>query len=192
MLRMLLVPAVVGGLALAGASPALAGPTTPTAGVHFTHGGSPTCTVTDLMADCTSELAGLGGGDIAITTSVTASATYTCRNRGGNEAPGQNKVTGPTVGSDPVILPGDQIKNGRAVVSGETTEPATVEEEVSGTVAGCPNGNWRGVKPVVQDLVVVFKAEQGGVLLFCRTGTVAPSGGLVTLVPCADGGGVAR
>lgn len=167
-------------------------PTGPTSGVHFTQGGDPACTLNaDGTVDCEAELAGLGQGDIVVTATVQALATYTCENRGGNQAPGQNKVAGPVVGSgEPTVIPSDQIDNGRAVV-GDEAGPATVAETVSGRTAGCPNGNWTGVDPQIVGYVVTFSASQGGTLLFCREGSTTQPG-TVSLTACSSGGGVAR
>ncbi|HLM07328.1 MAG TPA: hypothetical protein VK402_19285 [Blastococcus sp.] len=186
-----IVSALVMGLAFTGSAQA-ARPTTPTSGVHFTQGGQPSCTLTNGSVDCTAELAGLGQGDIIVTATVQALATYTCQNRGGNQAPGQNRVPGPEVGSgEPTVIPADQIDNGRATVS-DDAGPATVSDTVTGRQAGCPNGNWTGVNPVIVGYVVHFEATQGGVLLFCREGTSSTASGSVALSPCSDGGGVAR
>lgn len=180
-------------LAAALAAPvAAAPPSSSTSGVHFTQGGDPSCTLNaDDTVDCTAELAGLGQGDIAVTATVQAFATYTCQNRGGNQAPGQNRVAGPVIGAgDPTVIPSDQIENGRADI-GDSAGPATVPETVSGNAAGCPNGNWQGVDPQVVGYVVTFSATQGGTLLFCREGS-ATGAGAVQLSPCASGGGAAR
>jgi hypothetical protein len=177
------------GLAFVAASPALARPT-PTSGVHFTQGGTPTCTLNaDTTVDCTAELAGLGEGDIVITTSVGGAAVYQCQNRGGNLAPGQNKVlVGPEVNS--VVLPGDEIENGRATITGFTEDPLVAPATVTGQAAGCPNGNWKGINPVLSITSVTFRDTQGGVLLFSCSATGSNLGtGTVQLV-CS--GGAAR
>ena len=180
--------AIALGVAFLPASPALAKPT-PTSGVHFTQGGRPVCTLNaDTTVDCTAELAGLGEGDIVITTSVGGSAVYQCQNKGGNLAPGQNKVlVGPEVNS--VILPGDEVENGRATITGFTDDPLVAPATVSGRAAGCPNGNWTGINPVLSITSVTFRASQGGVLLFncSATGTNLSAGS----VPLVCSGGVA-
>src|SRR5207244_3622727 len=69
---------------------------------HFKKGGSPTCAIsgsgtTSTSTTCTGTLAGLGGGNLAINTTVEGAAVYQCQNGGGNTAPGQNRVlVGPT------------------------------------------------------------------------------------------------
>ena len=189
MRKIMAAAALALGVAFVSASPALAKPT-PTSGVHFTAGGTPTCTLNaDHTADCSAELAGLGEGDIVITTSVGGSAVYQCRNNGGNLAPGQNKVlVGPEVNS--VVLPGDEIENGRATITGFTEDPLVAPATVSGRAAGCPNGNWTGINPVLSITSVTFRATQGGVLLFncSATGSNLSTG----TVPLTCSGGVAR
>src|SRR5215212_8201209 len=134
MRKIMAATAIALGLAFLPASSALAKPT-PTSGVHFTQGGRPVCTLNaDTTVECPAELAGLGEGDIVITTSVGGSAVYQC----------QNKVlVGPEVNS--VVLPGDEIENGRATITGFTEDPLVAPATVSGRAAGCPNGNWTGI-----------------------------------------------
>src|SRR5215207_7393530 len=118
-MRKIGIIAVLSLLALAlAAVPALAAKqTTPTSGVHFTQGGEPTCTIVGTTVTCDAELVGLGQGDILTSTTVSGGAVYTCENKGGNQAPGQNVVLeGPTTA--PSILPEDEIINGRAVIPG--------------------------------------------------------------------------
>lgn len=152
-----------------GASVALAAPG-PTSGVHFTRNGDPICTVFNTgdsaHATCTSELAGLGEGDVTLSTILEGSAVYQCENNGGNIAPGQNKVlVGPAV--DDTVVPGGQIKNGRARFNTSTADnPLTAPETVSGSTAGCPNPNWTGVNPTLSVTGITYAASQGGVELF--------------------------
>jgi hypothetical protein len=178
--RLCFAAAVVAVLTLGPAAAAMAKPT-PTSGVHFVQGGEPTCTVdAALLADCEAELAGLGEGDLTISTGVAVGAQYLCENKGGNQAPGQN-----TVLADPVVstetIPAADVENGRVVISGATDESPTPAATVSGRDAGCPNGNWTGVDPVITSAVVTFSASQGGVTLFSCSGTVSPSGGTASL-----------
>jgi hypothetical protein len=171
------------------AVPALAAPkTTPTSGVHFTNTGEPVCTITGSTVDCSAELAGLGGGDIISSTTVSGFAVYTCENQGGQQAPGQNKVLeGPT--TTPVITPAGEIKNGRATVPGTST--LTADETVSGAEAGCPNNKtWTGVDPQITITDVTFSASQGGVLLFTSTAS-DPDGLTGTFFPTVTGGAAA-
>jgi hypothetical protein len=180
--KLYFVAAVVAVLVLGPAAVASAKPTPPS-GVHFTQGGDPTCTVVNLLADCTSEVAGLGEGDLTISTAVSVGAQYVCQNKGGNLAPGQNTVlAGPAVNTE--TIPGNELDNGRQVISGETETAPTVATTVTGQVAGCPNGNWIGVNPTITSATVFFSAVQGGVTLFSCTGTVSLSGGGTVALTC--------
>src|SRR3954447_24168844 len=117
---------------------------------HFKHGGSPVCTISgsgtnSTSTTCTGSITGLGGGDVVINTTVSGSAVYQCQNNGGQIAPGQNRVlVGPS--TTPTMISGNEIKNGNLTF---TTNPATLSapSTVSGSAAGCPNGNWTGVNP---------------------------------------------
>jgi len=58
---------------------------------HFKHGGEPTCTITgggtnSTSTTCKGSLAGLGGGDVVIDTTVSGFAVYQSQNRDGNTA----------------------------------------------------------------------------------------------------------
>jgi hypothetical protein len=190
MLRKFGIIAVLSMLVVAlAAVPALAA-AGPTSGVHFTHGGTPTCTISGSGAtatvNCTSELAGLGEGDITSTTTISGFAVYQCQNQGGNIAPGQNKVLeGPV--TNPVTIPGSEIKNGRATVPGTAT--LTAAPTVSAAEAGCPNNNWIGVNPTLTITSVTFSASQGGVLVFTATAT-NPNGLSGTFPLTVTGGAV--
>jgi hypothetical protein len=178
--RLLLGAAVVAVLVLGPSAAAMAKPT-PTSGVHFTQGGEPTCTVdANLLADCQAELAGLGSGDLVLSTSVGVGAQYQCQNPGGNLAPGQNTVLAPPVVNTETI-PGEELDNGRQILSGSTTISPEPADTVSGRVAGCPNGRWTGVNPTITSATVNFSATQGGVTLFSCSGPVSASGGTPTL-----------
>jgi len=89
--------------------------------------------------------------------------TYTCRNNGGAEAPGQNPV--PATGTGTQDL-GNSDHNGRGVLSITVLldAPAPV---VSGKVAGCPNNNWKGVNPVTSEITsATLTIEQGNSVIY--------------------------
>src|SRR5215211_6673086 len=116
------------------ALPAVAAP-------HFFHDEEPICDVDVSGATatvvCTGELAGLGNEDLLIETTISGFAVYQCQNKGGNIAPGQNRILeGPVTA--PTEIPSDAIKNGRVAF---TTNPAilTAPDTVSGAAAGCPS-----------------------------------------------------
>jgi len=128
----------------------LAAPAALAASPHFKKGGEPTCTfsgTTSIPVSCTGTLAGLGNQDLNIHLAVSGFALYQCQNGGGNTAPGQNKVLEGPATSDTAI-PASAIKNGNLVFA---TNPATLTAAatVDAATAGCPNGNWTGVNPVL-------------------------------------------
>ena len=135
---------------------------------HFKRNGEPTCTIsgsaTSKTVQCTGTLAGLGGGDLSIPTTLTGFAVYQCRNAGGNTAPGQNRVlTGPS--TVPTTISSQSIKNGNVTF---TTSPNTLSAPatVSGGAAGCPNSNWTGVNPTLTLTNISLTISQAGTLLF--------------------------
>jgi len=152
---------------------------------HFKHGGEPVCTIsggsTSKSTTCTATLAGLGNGDLHITTTVSGFAVYQCQNGGGNIAPGQNRVlVGPVTA--PTTIPSGSIKNGSVTF---TTNPAvlTAPATVSGSQAGCPNANWTGVNPKLTVTKITLTIAQGGSTLF--TCTASNPNGLSGTVPLA-------
>jgi hypothetical protein len=163
MKRMLIAVAVL--LAVGITATALA------ASPHFKKGGEPKCTITGSATSktvvCKGTLAGLGGGNLSIPTTVTGSAVYQCQNGGGNLSPGQNRVqVGPS--TVPTNIPSSSIKNGSVSF---TTQPNTLTAPatVSGADAGCPNANWTGVNPVLKITDITLKIIQNSNLLFTCT-----------------------
>src|SRR6266487_6762239 len=157
------------------------------AGQHFTHGGVPTCTITAVVTatdtsqsvTCSGELAGLGNADLVLDLSVSGFAVYQCQNKGGNIAPGQNKVlVGPATST--TTIPASAIKNGRTMF---TTNPAvlTAAATVSASVAGCQNDNWTGVNPVVTVTSITLKISQTELLFTCTASDPNGLTGTVTL-----------
>jgi hypothetical protein len=103
------------------------------ANLHFV--GSPSFEVDGNTLAVSGKVAGLGDQQQAsFTLDVDGQAFFTCFNKGGNAAPGQNPVTFSV--SDTRVLRSD--KNGNIVFDfGVTANP-------SGDPAVlCPNGNWR-------------------------------------------------
>jgi hypothetical protein len=86
---------------------------------------------------------GFGNQPAKATLTVNATVQYTCVNKGGNAAAGQNPVPETSSGSQDL---GNADHNGRGVF--DITVSFTPQATVSGNVAGCPNGNWQGVNPV--------------------------------------------
>ena len=89
------------------------------------------------------EASGLGNADLAGTIAFSGTVQYTCQNKGGNTAPGQPLQIDQQVSQSARANP----KNGRATIdlTASFSPPATVP----GDLIGCPNGNWRGINPVV-------------------------------------------
>ena len=144
---------------------------------HFKKGGTPVCTISGSGATktvtCKGTLAGLGNEDVVINVTTSGFAVYQCQNKGGNMAPGQNKVlTGPT--TTPTTIRSGEIKNGNLTFTagGTLTAPSTV----SGQAAGCPNPNWTGVNPTLTITSIRLTISQGGNTFYDRT--VSNSSGL--------------
>lgn len=138
---------------------------------HFKKGGEPTCTIsgsaTSKTVQCTGTLAGLGGGDLSIPTTVSGSAVYQCQNGGGNIAPGQNRVlVGPS--TVPTQIDSSAIKNGNLTFT-TTPNTLTAPSTVSGSAAGCPNSNWTGINPTLTVTSISMTITQAGTLLFTCT-----------------------
>jgi hypothetical protein len=111
----------------------------------------------------TGDASGLGNSPAIATLEVQGTVTYTCQNKGGAQAPGQNPV--PATGTGTQDL-GNSDHNGRGVlnITVSLDAPAPV---VSGKTAGCPNGNWTGVNPVSSGITgATLTIEQGGSVIF--------------------------
>lgn len=113
----------------------------------------------------TADLSGLGNQPATATVTQSAVATYTCQNPGGNVAPGQNGVPVTSSASGPISTD----KNGRATINltAGALDPA---DTVSGRVAGCPNGKWTGINPVLSGpTTATLTIVQGGQVIYTQT-----------------------
>ena len=111
----------------------------------------------------TGDVSGLGNQPAVATLEVHGTVTYTCRNKGGAEAPGQNPVPATGTGSQDL---GNSDHNGRGTLN-ITVSLDAPPAVVSGKVAGCPNGNWSGVNPVSSGITgATLTIEQGGSTIF--------------------------
>jgi hypothetical protein len=137
--------------------------TTVLAAITFHQG--PTLTLNGTVATVTANLSGLGNDPATAFLTVNGAATYTCFNRGGNTAPGQNQVTVQPQ-SDSQNLATD--KNGRASIN-LSTDPLTAPAQISGQAAGCPNGNWTGRSPAITVTSVVLTIVQNGQTIHSQT-----------------------
>jgi hypothetical protein len=152
---------------------------------HFKKGGEPTCTIsgtaTSKTVVCRGTLAGLGGDNLRITTTVSGFSVYQCQNQGGNTAPGQNRVLeGPS--SVPTDIPSSAVKNGNLSF---TTNPNTLaaDSTVSGSEAGCPNNTWSGVNPTLTITSITLTIEQpvGTTIFTCSASNPNGLSGSVSL-----------
>jgi hypothetical protein len=154
-----LVVALVATLALAGTA----------LGAITFHSGPTLVWNSDGSATATGNLSGLGNTPATATLQITTSYTYTCQNKGGNVAPGQNSIE--VFGAPGTQLLDSTDHNGRASLS-VTAYPGTPSATVSGTAAGCPNGNWRGINPVATGpATAVLTITQGGMVIYSATFT---------------------
>jgi hypothetical protein len=133
------------------------------------HAGPTLVWNSDGSATATGDVSGLGNTPATATLRITTSYTYTCQNKGGNVAPGQTSVT--VFGTPGTQLLDNTDHNGRATLS-VTAYPGTPATTVSGTAAGCPNGNWKGVNPVpTGPASALLTITQGGVVIYSQTFT---------------------
>jgi hypothetical protein len=101
---------------------------------------------------------------------LAGNAQYTCRNGGGNVAPGANPVPAITQGSTPVQLSADH--NGRGTFSLGPIGPLTPAATVSGKTAGCPNNNWQGINgQLCGPATATLTITQAGATIFSETKT---------------------
>ena len=121
---------------------------------------------------------GFGNQPAVATITFAGTVRYTCENKGGNQAPGQNPV--PAIGSASQDL-GNADHNGRGVFDFSVTFAAA--PTVSGNVAGCPNGNWQGVDPVIEGIPsATLSITQAGKVIFgptqaCTASAIGPCPG---------------
>ncbi|HKD32959.1 MAG TPA: hypothetical protein VKB73_05760 [Gaiellaceae bacterium] len=142
--RYVVVAALVGAIAAISAVAFAQNP-------HFI--GTPTCTksVTSGLT-CSGSAAGLGNGPTAaFLTADSITATYVCKNHGGNIAPGQPVVTQSVTGPTQTITP----HNGRINFSPNIPPPTPPSPATE-----CPNGNWKVVLTSLSYTNVVLHIEQ--------------------------------
>jgi hypothetical protein len=102
---------------------------------------------------CTSANAsGLGNENIIVSITAQFTATTTCRNHGGNVAPGQPLVTGNVNFTSPPI---PVNKNGRAQIDYCTPVVTPSSFGSPNPAQVCPNGNWT-VDPIQQGDITVL------------------------------------
>jgi hypothetical protein len=124
--------------------------------VHFKSFRQPVLKDNGLTATVTGALAGLGNGDVLITVSAQGFGTTRCRNQGGNEAPGQNKV--PLTLSGSQTISAAEVKNGTVSFRVTTSGPG----DPTAAEAGCPNSNWDARFVDVTFTGYTITVQQGG------------------------------
>ncbi len=134
---------------------------------HFI--GAPNCTksVTTGLT-CSGKAAGLGNGPTAAFLAAdSVTATYVCRNKGGNVAPGQPVVTQNVTGPAQAITPHNGQITFSPVIPPPTPPSAATE---------CPNGNWTVVLTSLTFTNVVLHIQQppGTDVLTDNLGTIDP------------------
>jgi hypothetical protein len=116
---------------------------------------------------------GLGSVPASANLTVTGSATYTCSNKGGNEAPGQNPVPAQGGSSGPVDL-GNADHNGRGTVSGITASVTAPSPAPTAQQVGCGGGgstSWTVTLNTLTATAAQLVITQGGSTIFCRNYT---------------------
>ena len=131
------------------------------ASVHFK--GEQTFTDNGLTLTADGELAGLGNADVLIVLSAVGDGSALCRNRGGNVAPGQNKIPVLVTATQTVLA--EEIKNGTTPYRLTTAGPA----QPTAAQAGCPNGNWTAEINDVVFSSATISVEQGGAVVLEQT-----------------------
>lgn len=126
------------------------------ASVHFKSFRPPVLRDNGLTATVTGALAGLGNEDVVITVTARGFGTTRCRNQGGNEAPGQNKVPLTVTGTQTIAA--SEIKNGTVSFRVTTAGPGTP----TAAEAGCPNGNWSAYFADMTFTGYTITVQQGG------------------------------
>lgn len=116
-------------------------------------------------ATATGDGSGFGNQPAVATLEVVALVQYTCQNKGGAQAPGQNPVEQTSSGSQD-LDPADH--NGRGIIN--LTVSFSPLSTVSGKSIGCPNGNWTGVDPVSSGITGAYLTiTQGNTTVYPRT-----------------------
>jgi hypothetical protein len=134
---------------------------------HFV--GTPSCSKSLKSGlTCSGKAAGLGNGPTAaFLTADSVEATYVCKNKGGNVAPGQPVVEQNATGPTQNITP----RNGQITFSPTLPPPPTPS-----SASDCPNGNWNVVLTSLTYTNVVLHLQQppGTEVLTFAFGTIDP------------------
>ena len=152
------------GLSVAVALTAIAFSATTVFGAVVFHSG-PDVTFDGTSATATFNVSGLGNEPATAELVVNGIAQYTCTNKGGNAAPGQNPQ--PATGSSGEQALNSSQKNGRDSVS--VTGVLTAPEHIPGKTAGCPGNNWTATLSSLTATGATLIIRQGGQVVYSQT-----------------------
>ena len=141
-----------------------------TAGTAFaalTFHSGPTVTFSGSSATATFNVSGLGNDPATAQLLVDGTALYTCTNKGGNAAPGQNPQ--PATGASPEVNLSNSQKNGRDSVS--VTATLTAPLHIPAKTAGCPGSNWTATLSSLTVTSATLVIKQNGQTIYSRTFT---------------------
>ena len=138
-----------------------------TAFAALTFHSGPTVTFSGSSATATFNVSGLGNDPATAQLFVNGTALYTCTNRGGNAAPGQNPQ--PATGASPVVDRSASQKNGRDSVS--VTATLTAPLHIPAKTAGCPGNNWTATLSSLTVTSATLVIAQNGVTIYSQTFT---------------------
>jgi hypothetical protein len=138
-----------------------------TAFAALTFHSGPTVTFSGSSATATFNVSGLGNDPATAQLFVDGTALYTCTNKGGNAAPGQNPQ--PATGASPVVDLSASQKNGRDSVSVSATLTAPLH--IPAKTAGCPGNNWTATLSSLTVTSATLVIAQNGVTIYSQTFT---------------------
>lgn len=138
-----------------------------TALAALTFHSGPSVSFNGSTATATANISGLGNTPAQAQLFVDGTALYTCTNKGGNSAPGQNPQ--PATGASPVQDIGATDKNGRATVN--VTATLTAPQTIPAKTAGCPGNNWTANLSSLTVTSATLVITQGGEVIYSQTFT---------------------
>ena len=136
-----------------------------TAFAALTFHQGPTVTFNGSTATATFNVSGLGNDPATAQLLVNGTAEYTCTNRGGNAAPGQNPQ--PATGASPEVNLNSSQKNGRSSVTVSATLTAPLH--IPAKTAGCPGNNWTATLNSLTVTSATLVITQNDELIYSQT-----------------------
>jgi hypothetical protein len=136
-----------------------------TAFAALTFHSGPMVSFNGATATATFNVSGLGNDPATAQLLVNGTALYTCTNKGGNAAPGQNPQ--PATGASPEVALNDSQKNGRDSVSVSATLTAPLH--IGAKIAGCPGNNWTATLSSLTVVSATLVIRQNGIVIYSHT-----------------------